>query len=254
MSFLSKIKKKAKELFWSDEPTKYGLGSEKGLLGGATAKEVVKATAGGAVVIGATTLASAVAVEALASSVAGGLPKVAEKVKSAVAKRGVVGTAKAVVKTAAVGGVIAGGGIALLPEVYKGTKKATEIAVGVVKGDLPLEGNIGDIGKTAGALAGGALVGGLIGAGIDKLLEKDVSPPSLPITPTSPFSPSAPLTPETQVLGKEVSSTTKKRRKARKAGKSQGNSQNLRVNIVNQSRIQSAKIINSRRMKRIGWA
>jgi hypothetical protein len=70
---------------------------------------------------------------------------------------------------------------------------------------------------------------------------------SMPATiPASKGVTTVPLTPETQVLGKPISTTSIKRYKGKKI-QAKPQSQSVRVNIFNQSRLQSVKYLNMRR-------
>lgn len=72
---------------------------------------------------------------------------------------------------------------------------------------------------------------------------KETSIAATTILPTSQSLSSVPLTPQTQVLGKEVGSSRVSKRITSPKGKTSSNSNSLRVNIYNQSRLQNTKFI-----------
>lgn len=163
-----------------------------------------------------------------------------------------VNVAKGSIVTAGAVGVAAGGGALLLPEIYKGAKKATQTTVSIVKGEKQFTAeDLPAIGKTAGTVLGVGALG--YGAGLlaEKLIDNSTASlpsqtnlsTSAPPMVSQPIASAVPLTPSTQVIGKEVSSS---RRRYKKEKKAVGNNQSVKVNVYNQSRVITAKkFINS---------
>lgn len=194
------------------------------------------------------------------------IPKVVEIIKN---PKKIIQTTKGVIQVTALGGVIGGGGLYLLPKIYEGTKKATELVVDIVEKDKPVTNE--DF-VSIGEVIGVGLGAGLVGAGVGYIASKfskdspesekeqlppdkpeklpDEKTPDIPILPsetsdTKPASPQTPLTPSTQVLGKEVGQPSKKRKKGRKLIK-RPVTRPIRVNVVNA--FSNKNIINNRRL------
>lgn len=166
------------------------------------------------------------------------------------------------IKATGAAGVVAGGGLAVVPKIFTAAKTVTQEALPVVLGEKPLtKENVGSVIK-AGATAVGI---GAVGVGAALLVEKaldtkdKVTEAVLPSADTSqlpttgtgtPSAPAQPLTPATQVLGTPVSTGTTSRRK--KAKKQVSNGQRITVNVINanQSRLQTNRnYLNTRGLK-----
>jgi len=162
-------------------------------------------------IVGASALGVAGAVKS-----AGGVVATATKIVTSTPAKSVASViVKNPVKSVLGAGVVAGGGLALVPKVYETAKGATQIAVPVLLGDKPLtSGNVGDVAKTIGIVAGaGALA---VGAGYvaKEILSKEEKAEVLggtakmaiaegasgvPITPTPPITPETVSMEETPV-------------------------------------------------------
>lgn len=123
------------------------------------------------------------------SAVKSVLPSVSKKVASSVGKGAVkvVTNPVQVVKGVAGAGIVAGGGLTILPSVFKGTKEATKKAIPVLKGEKELGGDtIKDVAKVVGLGLGIGAVG--TGAGIvaEKILNRDKEKVVQELAPTTP--------------------------------------------------------------------
>lgn len=147
------------------------------------------------------------------------------------------------VKTLAGAGFIAGGGLALAPKVFEGTKAATQVAVPIITGDVPFKKeNLTDIGEAIGAGLGGAAIGAALGAGASYLLSD--SPKSKGFSSSVLNLPSAgggtgsiaasptPITPATTTQSTSIA------RRKKKTKAPQQIVQRVNVNVINNSRLQ----------------
>lgn len=164
-------------------------------------------------------------------------------------------TVRKTVATIVLGGVVAGGGLKLIPETFKGVKKATEKTLdyafppepkykevkpkGYLEGQISKEkAPISDIFKTGGAILGVTALGTLIGYGAEKYLSKEEPPlptdTTLPSPQVStPFQQPVPLTPQTQVIGREAGLPSRRRkRKAKVSPMPRLTVRNQNINII----------------------
>lgn len=168
--------------------------------------------------------------------------------------KAVLGATKGTLAVAGIGGVLAGGGLDLVPEVFKATKKATQTTVGLITGEKKFStDDLKDIGRTAGAVVGLGAVGAGAGYLIDQALDKakDKKEDIDKVLDTNPYTTSppsdkpeslssvVPISPETQVVPTEAG--TVKRRKRKKTKSVSMPSNNIRVNVINNSRLQTGK-------------
>lgn len=148
---------------------------------------------------------------------AGGVTAVASKVATPIAKAFLESPVKTTATAVITGGVVAGGGLSLIPKVFSTTKKATEVAVPILSGNEKITSeNVGDVAKVVGAGLGitavavgtglvakeylekkenavlsqtGAIVS-TVGAGLPETVSKTtLTKEGLPITATPPITP-----------------------------------------------------------------
>jgi hypothetical protein len=215
----------------------------------ATAGALGVAVSGAAVAAaGGVRVISGKAVSAAAPIIAKAVSAAAPIIAKGAAK--VITSPTTALKAIAVTGVVAGGGLAIVPKVFQVTKKATQVAVPVITGEKKLTSeNVADVAKVAGIVAGaGALA---VGAGYvaEKVFEKkeekaidtnvipEVAPGVFEATPEQAQQlqkekavgiQGEPSTPETIKLSPE-----KKRYKRRRATKTPQVRQSVRINILN---------------------
>ncbi len=187
----------------------------------------------------ATLAASAVAATPVAKSIY--TATIAKPISAATSYA--LGSPTQFIKSVAVGGVVAGGGLKVIPKVFTAAKDVTSTALPVLLGEEKLsKENVGDVIKTVGAATGIGLVAAGAAVIVDKVINNNEQvlptnntnlPTGTNLIPTN--NAIVPLTPATQVLGKPVS-TTKKKKKAKKAVST---SPTIRLNVINanQSRI-----------------
>lgn len=146
-----------------------------------------------------------------------------------------------IVKTVAGAGVIAGGGLRVIPKVFSGTKKATKSALPVLLGEKEFtKDKTVDIGKMIGAGLGITALG--VGAGkiVEKVLDKkekviETTEKQLAVIPEKQLVAEKPLGAESQPILPETQTITtgKKKYKKRKPKKAQSIRQSVRINIIN---------------------
>lgn len=191
----------------------------------------VAAIAAGPGAAGATIRAAAVraapSVGRAALQAAKGAGKAFIKSPATAARNVVVGTG--------IAGVVAGGGLVLLPKLFQGVKGATQAAIPVLTGETPFtKESIPPVAETLGAALGLGAVGAAVGYGASKLIDKSpetfVDTAGLLDTASGalPASPVVSPTESTEVTSPTTRTLTRRRyySKSRKAP-------TLRINILN---------------------
>lgn len=195
-----------------------------------TTSQLQKTTAGKILGTAIAGTAVALAVTAVPSASLATAGKTAGKVAVSIVKNP-VGAVKTAVGGVLVGGAIAGGGLTLLPVVFKGGKVGAEVLTG--KKDLTPE-NIGDVAKVVGLVAGGAVVAGVAGYVGKKVLEGGLPE----VVGTAPLETvGSALQTDTQGVTTQAteSISTKKRARKAKVKRFDGVRQSVRVNVINRS-------------------
>lgn len=236
-----------------------GIGAVTGkTYGTTTSKEFLSTKTGqvlsGAAVITAGTLGGVLAGQAVTA--AGGVKVVAAKAITAAAP-GVAKFAGTVLKSpfkaVAVAGVVAGGGLKLVPKLFQTTKTAAEKAVPVLLGEEKLTSETAvSTAKIVGLALGLGVVGAGAGMVLEKVLEKKeeqeliLTPATMPPVLESALLPEKSVgTAETPILPETTTITTgKKPYKRRRATKIQAVRQSVKININN--RATGTKYINKR--------
>ena len=193
----------------------YGRTTEKEFLSSKVGKVT---TAGIVATAGALAVASAPAIVGSAS-----VRATAGKVATSVITNP-AGAVKSVVVGTAVAGVIAGGGLALLPKIYEGTKAGAEVLTG--EKELSAE-NISGVAKVVGIGLGVAGLGAVAGYVAGKFFGKDTETLELPKEKAIATDEAKPITPETTTI-----QTGKRKRRKAKAVISPSVRQSVRVNVI----------------------
>lgn len=150
-------------------------------------------------------------------------------------------TPTGVIKTVAVGGVVAGGGLAVLPKIYTASKVATKEALPVLLGEEKFtKEKAGSVAKVVGT----ALGIGAVGYGVAKVIEKATTKETvakavgvakkviLPATAGKVLAKEKEIKTDTTLPAvRETTTLTKKRRKKRKVKKVQPQRISQKVNL-----------------------
>lgn len=126
----------------------------------------------------AVAVGSVLAAPVIATSVAkaGGVSAIAGKTAATIIKnplKAVKTAAGSILGTAALVGVVKGGGLSLIEPTISGVAKSTQVATEVVTGQRSLSSDtLSDVIKGAGIVAGVGTVGAIAAVGIEKLIEK----------------------------------------------------------------------------------